>query len=279
MRYYVNENQRPVGPFTLEKLLARGIDGDTIVWGEGTEDWVLAKEIPELATALGLAPEAAVTEATAVSEATEDATPSVDPDDFIDRDLEGDDYDAQAANAAIAEAATKQAQPVAPAQPITPAEPQVESATVLTGTAAMAMGSQMEAIQQVRASMSQQAQPPQFPQQPQYQQPQSQYQSPQAPAKAPYCSKVQSILSLVLSFVCCCNFISAILAIMALVKGNSSLQAFKYGDFATADAEAAQANKYSLWSIIGQVVYPILILVITIILDPEANKAFMEIFE
>ena len=46
--YYILENNQQAGPFTLEQLAARGINGFTNVWTQGMANWVPASQVPEL---------------------------------------------------------------------------------------------------------------------------------------------------------------------------------------------------------------------------------------
>ena len=52
MKFYIGENGSPVGPFSVNELIARGITPDTLVWQEGMIDWKKASNVPELAAAL-----------------------------------------------------------------------------------------------------------------------------------------------------------------------------------------------------------------------------------
>ena len=51
--YYIIEDNRQAGPFTLDQLMSRAIGYDTSVWTEGMPNWVPAGEIPELQQMLG----------------------------------------------------------------------------------------------------------------------------------------------------------------------------------------------------------------------------------
>lgn len=52
MKYYVAENEQPVGPFEVSQLVARGVKGTDLVWAEGFEGWVPAESVEEIRTAL-----------------------------------------------------------------------------------------------------------------------------------------------------------------------------------------------------------------------------------
>lgn len=52
MKYYVAENEQPVGPFEVGQLVARGLKGTDLVWAEGFEGWVPAESVEEIRMAL-----------------------------------------------------------------------------------------------------------------------------------------------------------------------------------------------------------------------------------
>jgi len=52
MKYYIAENGQGVGPFEANELLARGLTGNSLVWGEGMSGWTSASQVPELAALL-----------------------------------------------------------------------------------------------------------------------------------------------------------------------------------------------------------------------------------
>ena len=52
MKYYIAENGQPVGPFEANELLAHGLTGNSLVWGEGMQGWTSASQVPELAALL-----------------------------------------------------------------------------------------------------------------------------------------------------------------------------------------------------------------------------------
>lgn len=52
MKYYVAENEQPVGPFEVSQLIARGLKGTDLVWTEGLEGWVTAESVEEIRMAL-----------------------------------------------------------------------------------------------------------------------------------------------------------------------------------------------------------------------------------
>lgn len=52
MKYYIAENEQPVGPFEVGQLVARGLKGTDLVWAEGFEGWVPAESVEEIRIAL-----------------------------------------------------------------------------------------------------------------------------------------------------------------------------------------------------------------------------------
>lgn len=52
MQYYIVENQKPVGPFEIQDLMARGIKGSDLVWTEGLTEWVPAESVEEIRAAI-----------------------------------------------------------------------------------------------------------------------------------------------------------------------------------------------------------------------------------
>lgn len=52
MKYYIIENEAPVGPFELGELVGRGLRPTDLVWTEGMADWAPAETIEEVRMAL-----------------------------------------------------------------------------------------------------------------------------------------------------------------------------------------------------------------------------------
>ena len=48
MKYYVVKNETKAGPFTIDELKIHGLKEDSLIWHEGLEGWIKAKEINEL---------------------------------------------------------------------------------------------------------------------------------------------------------------------------------------------------------------------------------------
>lgn len=56
MNYFISNNGVQRGPLTLEQLKEQEINKDTLVWKEGTSDWVKVSEVEELVPILELLP-------------------------------------------------------------------------------------------------------------------------------------------------------------------------------------------------------------------------------
>ncbi len=52
MKYYLAENEQPVGPFEVGELVSRGLKGTDLVWAEGFEGWVPAETVEEIRVAM-----------------------------------------------------------------------------------------------------------------------------------------------------------------------------------------------------------------------------------
>ncbi len=109
------------------------------------------------------------------------------------------------------------------------------------------------------------AQPPQPPtqgawQQPPFQGPPQQQYAPQPSAGGSY-SSAPAIVLIVLS-VLCCTFIPAIFGILSLSSTSSANSLLAAGNFAAAQAKAAEAKK---WNTIGYIVFVVLFVLSAII--------------
>lgn len=56
MEYYILVNGGKQGPFSLEELYTKNISPSTMVWKTGLQDWVMAKDMPELTDLLANMP-------------------------------------------------------------------------------------------------------------------------------------------------------------------------------------------------------------------------------
>ena len=56
MIYFISNNGVQKGPLTFEQLKEQEINNNTLVWKEGTSDWVKASEVKELVAVLELMP-------------------------------------------------------------------------------------------------------------------------------------------------------------------------------------------------------------------------------
>lgn len=52
MQYYIVENEKPIGPFSVQDLMARGIKGSDLVWTEGLTEWIPAENVEEIRAAI-----------------------------------------------------------------------------------------------------------------------------------------------------------------------------------------------------------------------------------
>ena len=55
-KYFYAENDKKVGPLSLEELSAADLNKDTLVWFQGLEDWTPMSEIEELKSVLEIKP-------------------------------------------------------------------------------------------------------------------------------------------------------------------------------------------------------------------------------
>ncbi|WP_329806479.1 DUF4339 domain-containing protein [Flavobacterium facile] len=55
-KYYLQNGNENIGPFTIEELKAKGITKNTLVWCEGMSDWSEATNVTELASILNATP-------------------------------------------------------------------------------------------------------------------------------------------------------------------------------------------------------------------------------
>lgn len=48
MNYFIVDNGQQAGPYTIDELVKRGLNSDTLVWAEGMTDWAPAWQVEEL---------------------------------------------------------------------------------------------------------------------------------------------------------------------------------------------------------------------------------------
>lgn len=72
MQYYILLNGAKQGPFTLEELYKQNLSRQTMVWKTGMPDWVMAKDMPELADLIAQLPPDIPTQAPNQKQNTED---------------------------------------------------------------------------------------------------------------------------------------------------------------------------------------------------------------
>ena len=68
-QYYYMDGQNRKGPFAIEALSNENINGETLAWKEGMDDWIKIKDIPELEPVLRKIPPPAPKPSGATSEA------------------------------------------------------------------------------------------------------------------------------------------------------------------------------------------------------------------
>lgn len=56
MEFYILQNNKKQGPYSLEELSSKNIDTDTMVWSVGFSNWKPAKTVPELSDLLSNLP-------------------------------------------------------------------------------------------------------------------------------------------------------------------------------------------------------------------------------
>ncbi len=237
MKYYIGENGSPVGPFSVSELIARGITPDTLVWQEGMIDWKKASNVPELAAALG---------GGGMSSPSNNAAympPSQQPD-----------YGAPQYG---------QSQPQQPQG---------------YGQQPQGYGQQPQGYGQQPQGYGQQ---PQQPQQPYgygspYAQPQ--YASTNAaPAGGvmPKSWMAESVIITLLNLFCCCNPISLITGIVAIVMASQVKGNFNRGDMADAERSSKNARTWFLISI-GMMFLWTLVMCILVATNPEFEQIMKE---
>lgn len=52
MKYFIVENNQPVGPYEINELVAKGLKGDDLVWCEGMDQWTTASNVSEIMVVL-----------------------------------------------------------------------------------------------------------------------------------------------------------------------------------------------------------------------------------
>jgi hypothetical protein len=115
-----------------------------------------------------------------------------------------------------------------------------------------------------------------------YSQPSSQlYQQPYAPPAGglysggmipPKDYLTESIIVTIISFLCCCSPISAILGIIAIVKANNVNTEFASGNINEAISNADAAKKLTLWAAILAVAFYIILMIIYFVFIVAAIK-------
>lgn len=48
MKYYIAVDNKPLGPFEIDELIAKGITANTLVWNESMSGWLPASQVEEI---------------------------------------------------------------------------------------------------------------------------------------------------------------------------------------------------------------------------------------
>ncbi len=236
MKYFIAKDGKPAGPFTYDELIEHGMTEKSLVWNDSLVGWTRAGKVQELAVRLngGVEPE------------PEAADKGAEP-------LAG-------VAGATGESPYAPKQPAAdPVSPYAPKQPEQPVADPVSPYAPKQPEQQPE-------------QPPVFAQpqyaQPQYEQPAQPVQPPQQPHRIQYTqaipetNKTMSIIVLVVSLLCSCNLVSAVLAVIALVKSGKVTSAMASGNVTLAEYEAKSARTLSMAALVLLIVGGILIALI-----------------
>ena len=247
MKYYIAENGQPAGPFEVNELLAHGMTVNSQVWCETMENWTAAGQVPELMPLLGIEPQPAVLP----------EQPAYQPEQPAYR---------------------PEQQAYQPEQPAY--EPQQQQAYQPQQQQAY-QPQQQQAYQPQQQAYQPQQQQAYQPQQQPYQQgqpsggyAQPQYAQPQYAQPLPAIPKnwmTESVLIVILSALCCCNPISFITGIVALVNAGKVKSAYERGDMFTAQESSKSAKT---WTLISLVIMLLSVVVGIVIL--MTSPAFME---
>lgn len=259
MKYYIAENGQPAGPFEVDELIAKhGLTVNSMVWNDSLTGWTKAGEVAELQPALG------VSTAFTPAEAPAQPTPQEETSPYAP---EAAPQEVESPYAPNAEAAVQEETPYAPAEPAAAPQEPVQPAYA------------QHPVQE--APLQQAAQPQQYAQpqyvQPQVAQPQYGQQLAGPNMLPPDTNKVMAVVVIVLSLLCCCNIVSAVLGIVSLVKGSSAVQAFSHGDMIGAQEQAKSARNLALAGLVLLIVIPV-IYTIAMMSMPEFQDAFMQGF-
>lgn len=275
MKYYIAENGQPAGPFDYDELVKHGLTVNSLVWNDSLVGWTKAGEVPELdklltggvtATAATAAQEPAAQEPVSPEveaayapqeQATQSAYAPQEPEAaYVPQEpvAEQSPYAPQGEETVVAAAATPKEEPQAQPAQDAPQQPYAQP--------------QYEEPQQQPYAQSQYIQG--YPQQPYG--PQQAYGPQQVPMAPPVTNKTMSIIITIVSWLCCCNVVSGVLSIIAIVKASNANSAFYRGDRITAETEAESARKLSLYALIALLVLPVIGFII-MLFTPEASDA------
>lgn len=86
---------------------------------------------------------------------------------------------------------------------------------------------------------------------------------------------VESIINAVVSFFCCGSVVSAILAVIAIVKANSVTTSFNAGRYDEAIRNADSARTLNIWAVVIDVIWLLIIIVLYVFMGLAIFGAFM----
>lgn len=296
-RYYIAPNGKPTGPFTVDELMARGLNDNTLVYTDSMDDWLPASQVNELYDAMHpkeAAPEESLLKGNPAAKLKDPknlaraAATIATIGGVIEASKEPLATQTESQPAQEEPAADSTQQAAAQPQPAHEenAAPETSDETVVA-VAAATIADQPQPAQP--AQQPQQPQQPQPAQQPQPQQPQQPQQAAPQPAQQQYqygpqpvqqqvappvTNKGQAIAAIVLSVIMCCNIVSLIFAIIGLSKGSSATSAYNRRDYDTAEYEAASARQWTLYALIALVAVPVLMTIYFCLTDPEFREIF-----
>lgn len=263
MKYYIAENGQPAGPFDYDELVKHGLTVNSLVWNDSLVGWTKAGEVPELDKLLTGGVTATAAPAAQEPAAQEPVSPEVEAAYAPQEQAQQSAYAPQEPEAAyapqgeetvVAATATPKEEPQAQPAQDAPQQPYAQP--------------QYEEPQQQPYAQSQYIQG--YPQQPYG--PQQAYGPQQVPMAPPVTNKTMSIIITIVSWLCCCNVVSGVLSVIAIVKASNANSAFYRGDRITADVEAESARKLSLYALIALLVLPVIGFII-MLFTPEASDA------
>ena len=55
-KYFYTDGKQQYGPFTVEEIQSKDLSSDTLMWKEGLQDWIKAKDFPEFQNSVSASP-------------------------------------------------------------------------------------------------------------------------------------------------------------------------------------------------------------------------------